>query len=132
VARVSDRGSRRRHKHVVVPVSRVLTEEGRPVRGVKLKTASAFTMLFALACLAAFMAGRPPASAEAPVTTKTFLPRRASKQPLRHNDARHLFRSALGKRESGAKKAEKSAGAGTPVRFLPANAKQKNQQTENV
>jgi predicted enzyme related to lactoylglutathione lyase len=33
----------------------------KPVRGVKLKTVSAFTMFFALACLAAFVAGRVPA-----------------------------------------------------------------------
>jgi hypothetical protein len=36
--------------------------EAKPIRGVKLKTVSWLTMLFALACLAAFMAGRPPAS----------------------------------------------------------------------
>jgi uncharacterized glyoxalase superfamily protein PhnB len=34
--------------------------EAKPVRGVKLKTVSAFTIFFALACLAAFMAGRVP------------------------------------------------------------------------
>jgi|SRR5580704_147759 predicted enzyme related to lactoylglutathione lyase len=34
--------------------------EEKPIRGVKLKTVSAFTMFFALACLAAFMAGRVP------------------------------------------------------------------------
>lgn len=37
-----------------------------PVHGVKLKTVSAVTVAFALACLAGFMAGRPPAVAEAP------------------------------------------------------------------
>jgi hypothetical protein len=34
--------------------------ERKPVRGVKLKTVSTFTILFAVACLLAFMAGRPP------------------------------------------------------------------------
>lgn len=44
--------------------------EEKPVRGVKLKTVSAFTMIFALACLAAFMAGRVPAiSADSQQTT---------------------------------------------------------------
>jgi len=38
----------------------------KPVRGVKLKTVSAVTVAFALACLAGFMAGRPPVVAEAP------------------------------------------------------------------
>lgn len=34
--------------------------ESAPPRGVKLKTVSRFTMLFAATCLLAFMAGRPP------------------------------------------------------------------------
>ena len=38
----------------------------KPVRGVKLKTVSAVTVAFALACLAGFMAGRPPVAAERP------------------------------------------------------------------
>ena len=37
--------------------------EAKPVRGMKLKTVSRLTMLFALLCLAAFVAGRPPAPA---------------------------------------------------------------------
>lgn len=37
--------------------------EAKPVRGMKLKTVSRLTMLFALLCLAAFIAGRPPAPA---------------------------------------------------------------------
>jgi hypothetical protein len=32
------------------------------IKGVKLRTVSTFTMLFAVACLLAFMAGRPPAA----------------------------------------------------------------------
>jgi hypothetical protein len=38
-------------------------KEQRQVRGVKLKTVSIWTMVFALAYLAAFVAGRPPISA---------------------------------------------------------------------
>lgn len=34
--------------------------EPKPVRGIKLKTVSLFTMLFGLLCLGAFLAGRPP------------------------------------------------------------------------
>ena len=34
----------------------------KPVRGVKLKTVSRFAMVFALLCLGAFLAGRPPVS----------------------------------------------------------------------
>jgi len=37
--------------------------EARPPRGLKLKTVSNFTMVFGLLCLAALLAGRPPASA---------------------------------------------------------------------
>ena len=52
--------------------------EAKPVRGMKLKTVSRLTMLFALLCLAAFVAGRPPASAAGPdmaagKVTKTLL-----------------------------------------------------------
>ena len=35
----------------------------QPIRGVKLKTVSRGVMLFALICLAAFVAGRPPVAA---------------------------------------------------------------------
>ncbi len=41
----------------------------KPVRGVKLKTVSAFTLAFALVCLASFMGGRPPVSAAPPEQT---------------------------------------------------------------
>lgn len=45
--------------------------EAKPPRGVKLKTVSNFTMIFALLCLAAFAAGRPPVSAAgSPVADK--------------------------------------------------------------
>jgi hypothetical protein len=107
-------------------------EEPKPVRGVKLKTVSAFTMLFALACLAAFMAGRPPVSAADPAQGAAFQQKEASPQRLRHDDARRLFGRALGKREPGAKKAEKSAGTRAPVRFLFANTQQKHQQAKNI
>jgi len=49
------------------------TAESKPVRGVKLKTVSAFTMCFALLCLLAFMAGRTDVSAArttGPIDTK--------------------------------------------------------------
>ncbi len=46
----------------VVPPAPLQVME-KPVRGVKLKTVSTFTIIFAVACLAAFMAGRVPASA---------------------------------------------------------------------
>lgn len=39
--------------------------EERPVRGVKLKTVSTFTMIFAILCLGAYLAGRTPSPAEA-------------------------------------------------------------------
>src|SRR5580658_1346895 len=46
-------------KLALVPAS----VEAKPVRGVKLKTVSTCTLVFALFCVAAFAAGRPPASA---------------------------------------------------------------------
>lgn len=47
--------------------------EVKPVRGVKLKTISMLTMLFALICLAAFMAGRPPHPRQMPACGECFL-----------------------------------------------------------
>jgi hypothetical protein len=48
----------------------VTVQEEKPVRGVKLKTVSAFTMLFALLCLFAFMVGRVDVAAmDQPATT---------------------------------------------------------------
>ena len=94
---------------------KVTTTEGvtipnasKPVRGVKLKTVSMLTMLFALACLAAFMAGRPPASA-ANVDQRRLIAPEGAAAALRHDDARSLLRRhGGGKRKSRAQKLEKS------------------------
>lgn len=42
-----------------------LTPDEKPVRGVKLKTVSRFTMIVAILCLGAYLAGRTPVPAEA-------------------------------------------------------------------
>jgi hypothetical protein len=82
--------------------------DGKPVRGVKLRTVSMLTMLFALACLAAFMAGRPPASA-ANVEQRGLIAPEAAGMTLRHDDARSLLRRrGGGKRKPRAQKLEKS------------------------
>ena len=63
--RTQRRRSRRRTpsaRRNTVAVHVAPTVEAKPVRGMKLKTVSRLTMLFALLCLAAFVAGRPPAS----------------------------------------------------------------------
>jgi hypothetical protein len=44
----------------VAPRSAKIQDEDKPIRGLKLRTVSAFTMTFALICLAAFVAGKPP------------------------------------------------------------------------
>ena len=127
------RRSRQNYRRHATPISHeVAQEEAKPVRGVKLKTVSAFTMLFALICLAAFMAGRPPVSAAGRGEGTAFLHKQENLQQLRHDDARRLFGRALGKREPGAKKIEKSAGTRASVRFLFANTQQKNQQAKNI
>gem|GEM_PF-4236636 len=62
VKRSGQRNLRRRKKvaspfrTIAVPLAQ------KPARGVKLKTVSRLTLLFALLCLAAFLAGRPPAA----------------------------------------------------------------------
>lgn len=78
-----------------------------PVRGVKLKTVSFCTIIFALVCLGAFMAGRPPASAEAVAARPTSA--RTSTQQLRHDDARSLLRRNRSReRKAGPQEFEKS------------------------
>jgi len=51
-------------KLALVPTPVKTPAEEKSVRGVKLKAVSTFTLIFALLCVAAFAAGRPPASAE--------------------------------------------------------------------
>jgi len=51
---------------VPMPAAVPAPAEAKRVRGVKLKTVSTFTLIFALLCVAAFSAGRPPAAAMGP------------------------------------------------------------------
>jgi hypothetical protein len=81
---------------------------GAPVRGVKLKTVSLFTVVFALVCLGAFVAGRPPALAEAVAAHRTSsAPFSAGR--LRHDDGRSLLRHRRSReRKAGSQEFEKS------------------------
>ncbi len=82
--------------------------EGKSVRGVKLRTVSLLTMAFALACLMAFMAGRPPASA-ANAERSVAVTQEAARAGLGHDDAGRLLRHGrLRKRKPIAQKFEKS------------------------
>ena len=86
----------------------IAPEKSKPVRGVKLRTVSLLTMAFALACLMAFMAGRPPASAANVERSRTFA-QGAAQAGLRHDDAGRLLRHGRGRqRKAGAQKFEKS------------------------
>src|ERR1700691_1236350 len=63
-ARSRRKGSRRgAHAVMATVVSAPTPIEQKPVRGVKLKTVSTWPLVFGLLCVAAFAAGRPPASA---------------------------------------------------------------------
>src|ERR1700690_222799 len=84
-----------------------LPEEPEPVRGVKLRTVSAFTMAFAVMCLCAFLAGRPPVSLAGPAESVASAQNEADRKPLRQDDTRAFLERSLGKRESRAKKSEK-------------------------
>lgn len=73
--RISSRRSPRRRRSQAAKLdfaAAIVMPEEKPVRGVKLKTVSAVTMLFALLCLFAFMAGRVYVAAtnQPPKTTK--------------------------------------------------------------
>jgi hypothetical protein len=64
---MAQRKSQRRARRVQKPAQLAFAETvpaavAKPIRGVKLKTVSAFTMVFAVLCLLAFMAGRPDVS----------------------------------------------------------------------
>jgi hypothetical protein len=104
----------------------------KPPRGVKLKTVSLFTLLFALTCLGAFVAGRPPASAANVRAARGMAPEASSSTPLGHDDARSFLRSSRRERKTGAQKFQKRAGARASVSFLLADAQQKNQQPEHI
>jgi hypothetical protein len=104
----------------------------KPVRGMKLRTVSAFTMIFAMACLAAFIAGRPPVSAAGPVRGEESRPETAAARLLRHDNAGSLLRGRRGQRKTGAQKIEKGAGTRPSIRMLFADSQQKNEQPEHI
>jgi hypothetical protein len=104
----------------------------QPVRGLKLRTVSLGTLIFALACLAAFVAGRPNASAANGGAEPAGLVEWASSGTLRHDDARSLLGSdSRGERKAGTQKIEKGARARTPISFLLADPQQKNKQAKD-
>lgn len=89
------RGGRRRRAatraFAIVPAP--VAELPRPPRGVKLKTVSRLTLLFALLCLGAFMAGRPPVSADGhfAFAAGKAKPADAVRERLRNDDARRVL-----------------------------------------
>lgn len=110
----------------------VAGKEKRAPKGVKLKTVSTFTMAFALGCLGAFMAGRPPVSAFGSDSRASVIEEGARRQTQRNagalgeDDARSFLGSGVRKREAGAKEIEKSARARAAVGLLLAHTKQKD------
>lgn len=117
--------------HATSPV--VKTQHDLRVRGVKLRTVSVFTMLFALACLAAFMAGRPPVSAANTGLGKAPAPNAAGVRPLGHDDARSFLGSGTRRqRKAGPQKFQKGAGTRTPIHFLLADPQKKDQEAEHI
>lgn len=105
--------------------------KGEPVRGVKLRTVSLFTMFFALACLGAFIAGRPPAAAAGSGRHGELAPN-ADGAVLRHDDAGSFLRGSRWQRKTGTQKIEKGAGARAPIHFLLADTQQENEHAERV
>lgn len=102
-----------------------------PVRGVPLKTVSIGTLIFALACLAAFVAGRPPASGAYPGVPRVVVGQSPSGSHLGHDDPRGFLRRGGGLGKTRTQKLQKGARAGTTVRFLLANPQEENKQLED-
>lgn len=66
----------------------MVASEPKPPRGVTLKNVSRLTLLFALMCLGAFLAGRPPAASEARLAQTPNVDRtRTAMRSLRNDDA---------------------------------------------
>lgn len=112
--------------NVMFPGASAIVKERKPVRGVKLKTVSSLTFIFALICLGAFAAGRPPVSA-AGTSLRVKPPALATNAPagasLRHDDAGSFLGRRSGQRKPGAQKVQKRAGARPSIRVLFADAK---------
>lgn len=70
-----------------------VAEPPKPPRGLKLKTVSRLTLLFALLCLGAFMAGRPPVAADGhfAFATAKAKPARAGRERLRNDNTRRVL-----------------------------------------
>lgn len=87
------RANRRRRTAATAFAFTPVPEPPKPRRGVKLKTVSRLTLLFALLCLGAFMAGRPPVAADGHfefVASSANQPL-AGRQGLRNDNARRVL-----------------------------------------
>jgi hypothetical protein len=93
-----------RPKFALMPAPARVRVEEKPVRGVKLKTVSTLTLAFALLCVAAFAAGRPPASAAGPTVNHGAkehfrgVPRPFQQSPDSHSES--VFQAHARARES--------------------------------
>jgi hypothetical protein len=90
----SHRRGRSRRKQARSPFrpAAAVAPEPKLVRGIRLKTVSRLTLLFALTCLGAFVAGRPPVAGESQVLSTAQVAKSApaggsSRLALRNNDA---------------------------------------------
>jgi hypothetical protein len=84
---------RRTSRSAFMPLTASAPAEQRPTRGVKLKTVSRLTLLFALVFLGAFMAGRPPVEAGGRSESIQSHERRirAERKSLRNDNARRVL-----------------------------------------
>ena len=121
-----------RNQPAVIEAGMAAGTNCQPVRGVKLRTVSLGTLIFALACLGAFVAGRPPALRANGGAQLSGLVEAARSGTLRHDDARSLLGSdSRGERKAGTQEIEKGARARTPIGLLLADPQQKDQQAED-
>jgi hypothetical protein len=122
---------RKRPARIDVP-SAASSPATKPARGVRLSTVSRITVLFALACLAAFTAGRPPLSPVGPVRGQEHAPEVGSGPVLRQDDAGRFLGRRRGERKTGTQEIEKGARARASVGVLLADPKEKNEQPKHL
>lgn len=134
MSRSRGRRSRRPSARAFRFAPKPVTEQQGPPRGVKLKTVSRITLLFALVCLGAFLAGRPPVAADGHFgfAVKGTKGPRIARERLRNDNARLVLLGLHRQGKTLAKEIKKCAGPRAPVGLLLDQAQQEYEHVKDV